>query len=78
MDVHKEHFMGGSRRGFGRGSGTPPMKNHKIIRFLCNTGPDSLKITKLPSQHSMVGHPRPARETPIKRRFAGEPMMTHL
>ena len=28
-----------------------PLKNHKDIGFLSNTGPDLLKITKLPSQH---------------------------
>ena len=33
--------MGGSRGG-DRGSGTP-LKNHKNIGFLCNTGPDPLK-----------------------------------
>ena len=31
-----------------------PLKNHKYIWFLRNTGPDS-QITKLPSQHSMFG-----------------------
>ena len=31
----------------------PPLKNHKNIGFLSNTGPDHLQITKLPSQHSM-------------------------
>ena len=36
----RTQIMGGSREG--RGSG-PPMKNHKNIGFLCNTGPDSLK-----------------------------------
>ena len=35
-----------------RGSG--PRENHKTIRFLGNTGPDSLKITKLSSQHSNI------------------------
>ena len=29
----------------------PPLKNYKSIGFLSNTGPDPLKITKLPSQH---------------------------
>ena len=38
-----------------RGSG-PPLKNHKNIGFPSNIYPDPLKITKLPSQHSMVGH----------------------
>ena len=30
-----------------------PLNNHKNIGFPSNTGPDPLKITKLPSQHSM-------------------------
>ena len=38
------NFMRGSRGG-NRGSG-PPLKNHKNIGFLSNTGPDSLKFTK--------------------------------
>ena len=34
----------------GRGSGPPPpLKNNKNIGFLSNTGPDPLKITKLPT-----------------------------
>ena len=42
------------------GSGVrTPLKNHKIIGFPSNIGSDSLKITKLPSQHSMLGHNRP-------------------
>ena len=47
-----------------RGSG-PPMKNHKNIGSLSNSGPDPLKITKLPSQHSMLGHHKRASETPF-------------
>ena len=36
---------GGGGRG---GAGVPdPLKNHKNIGFIRNTGPDSLKITKL-------------------------------
>ena len=35
------------------------MENYKNIGFLRNTGPDPLKITKLPIQHSMLGHHRP-------------------
>ena len=57
-----------------RGSG-PLLKSHKNIGFLSNTGPDHEKITKLPSQHSMLGHHRHASETPFKWRFAGGPMM---
>ena len=34
----------------------PPLEIHKIIGFLNNTDPDLLKITKLRSQHSMLGH----------------------
>ena len=34
--------MGGSRGG-GRGSGPPPLKNHKNIGFLSNTVPDPLE-----------------------------------
>ena len=42
--------MCGSRGGGGQGVRTP-LKNHKNIKnigFLSNTGPDPLKITKLP------------------------------
>ena len=34
----------------------PPLKNCKNIGFLSNSGLDPLKITKLPSQNSMLGH----------------------
>ena len=62
-----------------RGAGDPdPLKYHKNIGFLSNTGPDPLKITKLSSQHSILGHHRPASETSLKWRFAGGPMMDHL
>ena len=57
----------------GTGSGPPPLprlENYKNIGFLSNTGLDPLKITELPSQHSMLGHHRPASETPFKLRFA--------
>ena len=43
-------------RGGGAGGPDPPPVNHKNIGFLSNSGPDPLKITKLPSQHSMLGH----------------------
>ena len=64
--------MSGSRGG-NRGSGTPWKKE-----FLSNTGPDLLKITKLPGQRSMLGHHRHASETPFKWCFAGGPMMARL
>ena len=43
----------------GQGGRTPPGKLQKY-GFLSNTGPDPLKITKLPIQHSLLGHHRPA------------------
>ena len=55
-----------------------PLENYKNIGFLSNTGPDPLKITKLPKQHSMLGHHRPASETPFKWHFAGGPLMALL
>ena len=55
--------------------GLDPPKNHKNIGFLSNTGPDPLKITKLPSQHSMLGHHQHASETSLKWCFTGGPMM---
>ena len=33
--------------------------------WISNTNPDPLKIIKLPSQHLMLGHHRPASETPF-------------
>ena len=61
------------QRGAGGPDHTPPLKITKI-GFLSNTCPDLLKNHKLPSQHSMLGHYRPASET----RFAGGPMMARL
>ena len=65
------------RGGGGRGSG-PPLKNHKNIGLLSYSGPDPLKITKLPSQHSMLGHHQHASEIPFKWCFAGGPMLARL
>ena len=64
--------------GGGGGAGGPdPPKNLKNIGFLSHSGPDPLKKnTKLPSQHSMLGHHQHARETPLKWRFAGGPLVT--
>ena len=44
--------------GVGGGQGVLVLKIHRHIGLLSNTGPDSLKITKLPCQHSMLGHHR--------------------
>ena len=49
-----------------RGSGPLPPENHKNIEFLSNTGPDPLKLSNLPSQHSTLGHHRHASEMPFK------------
>ena len=72
-------FACADAEGGGPGDRTPPpLKNHKYIGFLSNTGPDPLKITKLPSQHSILGYHRHASETPFQWRFAGVPMMARL
>ena len=52
-------------QGAGQGVQTPTLKNHKNIGFLSNTGLDPLKITKLPSKHSMLRYHRHASETPF-------------
>ena len=62
----------------GHGVRTPPPEKSQTIGCLSNTGLDPLKITKLPSQHSMLGHHQHASETPFKWRFAGRLMMTRL
>ena len=50
---------------------------HKIKGFLAIlVRPE--KITKLPSQQSMLGHHWHASETPFKWRFAGGPMMARF
>ena len=61
-----------------RGFEPPPLKNHKFIGLLSNTGPDPMKITKLPSQHSTLGYYRLACETPFKWRFAGRRIIAHF
>ena len=63
--------MCGSRGGGGGTDGVnPPLKYHKFIVFPSNTGPNPLKITKLPNQHSTGEHYRPVSETPFQWRFA--------
>ena len=81
MIVFRAALPGGAMCGSRGGTGSPDppsLKNHKNIGSLSNTGPDPLKITKLPSQHSRLGHHRHASETQSKWRFAGGPMMAHL
>ena len=57
------------RGGVRRLSGTPPLKNHKNIGFLSNTGPDPLKNHK-------TAKPAFNNGPPFKWRFTGGPMMT--
>ena len=57
--------MRGSRGGTG-GPDPPPLENLKNMDFLSNTEPDPLKFSKLPSQHSTLGHHRHASEMPFK------------
>ena len=54
-----------------------PEKSQKYS-FFSNTGLNPLKITKLPKQHSMLGHYQHTSETPFKWRFAGGPIMARL
>ena len=70
-------IMSGSRWGGGPDA-PPPPENYKNMGFLSNTGPDPLKIIKLPIQHSMLGHHRPASETPFKWRLSGGPLMARI
>ena len=70
--------MRGSRRGGGGGGVRTPLKNHKTIGFPSNIGPDPLKITKLPSQDSMLGHHRHASEMPFKWHSTGRSMMAAI
>ena len=66
--IHMHHAIASGHariQGVGEQGSGPPLKNHKNIEFLGNAGPDPLKITKLPSQHSMLGHHRHASETPF-------------
>ena len=56
-----------------------PTKIHTDIGFPSKTGPEPLnKISKLPSQPSMLGHHRHASETPYIWRIAGGPMMARF
>ena len=54
-DIISKYTMHGFRWGTGGTDPPPPLENHKNIGFFSNTGLDPLKITKLPSQHSMLG-----------------------
>ena len=66
LRVRSQHIACADPEGGGGQESGPPLKNHKNVGFISNTGPDPLEITKLPSQHSMLGHRRHASEPPFK------------
>ena len=51
---------------------------NQLLSYISSIGPDPLKTTKPTSQHSELGHHRPASELPFKWRFPAEPMMARL
>ena len=57
----------------GGGGGSAPLKNHKNIGFLSNTGPDPLKNYKATKPAFNVGP-----SSAFKWRFAGGPMMVRF
>ena len=62
-------YMHGSRGG-DRGSGPPPpLKNHKNIGFLSNTGPDPLKIHKTMIPAFKVGPSSARQQNTFKMAF---------
>ena len=65
--------MRGSRRGDG-GPDPPSEKSQKcrVSKQYWSGSPENI------SQHSKLGHHRPASETPFKWRFVGGPKMAHL
>ena len=68
--------------GGGAGSGLP-LKNHKSIWFLSNTGPDPLKNYKAEQASiqcwAIIGPPAKRHLNGVLlARFAGGPMMAHL
>ena len=62
------------RGGGGTGGLDHPRKSQKYRSF-SNTGPDPLKIVKLPSQLSIFGHNRLASKTPFKWRVENGPLI---
>ena len=48
------------------GEGCGPMGNHNTKGFLSNTGSEPTKTRKATNQHLMLGHNRPASETPFQ------------
>ena len=57
------------------GLGVCTLENHKAVWLMV---PIHWKITKLPSQHSMLGHHQPASKTPFRYCFTCRPMMARF
>ena len=57
--------MRGSRGELGVRPPPPPPEKSQNIGFPSNIGPDPLKVTKLPSQHSMLDHHQNADDGPV-------------
>ena len=67
LDFFVAQIMRGSNGGGGGQGDVPPLKNHKNIGFLSNTGPDPKKNKKkLLSQYSMLGYHQHASDAPFK------------
>ena len=64
--------MHGSRGGGGGAGVMDPLKNHKNLGFLSNTGPDCLKNHKATKPEFNVS------ETPFKWHFTGGPMLARF
>ena len=56
-------------------TGGPDPLKIKEYSFFINTGPDPMKVTKLPSQHSMWGHYRHAREMAYRWLADDDPLL---
>ena len=62
----------------GRRSSPSPLEKSQNYRVFTNTGSDPLYNKRLPSQHSMLGHHRPASETPFIWCSAGGTMVVRF
>ena len=65
----------------GEGAGVrfpPNLEKHKAVNFRYELVWIPLKSTRLPNQHSMLGHHWPANETSFKWRFVDVAMMARI
>ena len=76
--VFTQKFSGHVRILRGDRGPDPPEKSQKYRGFLTILVRITCKTTKLTSQPSVLGHHRPASETPFKWHFAGWPTMAPL